>query len=634
MTHEEFVAMVGRLEGFARREPSKYALRVGLLAALGYAYILLVLAVIFLLVYGLVQVGRFNWAVVKVGWILLTFAALVLRAMWVKIPPPEGVEVTAEVAPRLFALVGELTGKLNAPRIHRVLVDGDFNAAVSQVPRLGPLGWHRNYLVLGLPLMQALSPEQFRAVLAHELGHLSGNHGRFSSRIYGVRQMWFSLLARLRAEKRWGSFVFVKFFNWYAPYFNAYSFVLARQHEYDADRAAAELTSPQTAAEALVTVDVKGSRLSEEFWPEVFKQADERHEPAGGAYLRLSSFLREPVPEAAGANFLRRSLSQETGYDDTHPSLASRLSALGVITSDGAGAAAEWADRQQFEPLGESAAMHYLGEAHQRLAERLDAEWVAAVGPHWRERHEYATQSRRKLAALDEKAAAGEPLTPDELWQRAAWTAEFVGPEESEPRLRELLERRPHHAQANFILGQMLLGRGDEAGVGHLESAMEDDPEFVPVVCQMIYAFMRERGREDEAEGYRKRLSKHFDTAGLAHHERNTFRDGDELLAHGLGAEEVEGLRAQLRKYDWIKVAYLARKHVEHFTNKPVYVLAVETEARWYQTRAAEADAELLQTLTRRMEMPGESFFVILNRNFPQTKKALRALDGALIYGG
>jgi Zn-dependent protease with chaperone function len=633
MTHEEFVEMVGRLEGFARREPSRYALRVGLLALVGYAYLLLVLTGVLLLVGGLVYVGSFNWAVIKIGWILLTFAALVLRAMWVRMPPPGGIELTRAEAPRLFALIDELKARLVSPRIYRVLLDGDFNASVTPVPRLGPLGWHRHYLTLGLPLMQALSPEQFRAVLAHELGHLSGNHGRFSSWIYRVRLTWLQLLARLQAEERWGSAIFVKFFNWYAPYFDAYSFVLARQHEYEADRAAADVTSGQTAGEALVAVNIKGARLSEEFWPEVFKRADAEREPVRGAYLRMSSFLREPVPEAAGAGLLRRSLMQETGYGDTHPSLAARLSALGQIPADGAAAAAEWAERHEFPPLSESAAMHFLGASHQKLAESLDAAWVEAVGPHWRERHEYATQSRRKLAALDERAAAGEALTPDELWDRAYWTAEFRGDEAAEPRLRELLERRPNHAAANFSLGQMLLGRGDEAGVPLLERAMETDPDAVPPACDMIYGFLRERGRDEEAEAYRKRLFKHYDALESAQDERNHFKDGDRLLPHGLPAEDVARLREQLRNFDNLRAAYLARKDVTHFTNKPVYVLAVETDGRWYKISSDEADTELLHNLSARMQMPGESFFVVLNGNFKRTKKALSELDGALVYG-
>ena len=141
-------------------------------------------------------------------------------------------------AGRLFALADELTAKLAAPHIHTVLITHDFNAAVSQVSRLGVFGWPHNYLLVGLPLMEALTPVQFSAVLAHELGHLSGRHGRFAGWIYRVRQTWVQLMVRLERERRWGVFIFSWFINWYAPYFNAYSFVLARRHEYEADAAA------------------------------------------------------------------------------------------------------------------------------------------------------------------------------------------------------------------------------------------------------------------------------------------------------------------------------------------------------------------------------------------------------------
>ena len=89
-------------------------------------------------------------------------------------------------------------------------------------------GWLNNYLVLGLPLLRALSPAEFRAVLAHEFGHLSGKHGRFSGWIYRVRQTWIQILVSVHQERSYASFLFEPFLEWYAPYLNAYSFVLAR----------------------------------------------------------------------------------------------------------------------------------------------------------------------------------------------------------------------------------------------------------------------------------------------------------------------------------------------------------------------------------------------------------------------
>src|SRR5215212_345121 len=108
MTHEEYIEMVRRLEEFAGREPKKYAMRVGLLAALGYAYVILVLAAVAALIYLLFWLsflgGSFNVAVIKFGWVLLMLAWVVLRALWVRMPAPEGIGLTREQAPRLFAL--------------------------------------------------------------------------------------------------------------------------------------------------------------------------------------------------------------------------------------------------------------------------------------------------------------------------------------------------------------------------------------------------------------------------------------------------------------------------------------------------------------------------------------------------
>jgi len=108
MTHEKFVETVDRLEDYARREPGRYRQRVALLAALGYAYPLLIIGVVLALLGGVFYLmfirGRFNAGAVKVVIFLGGFAFFVARSMWVKVEPPDGQEVTREEAPRLFAL--------------------------------------------------------------------------------------------------------------------------------------------------------------------------------------------------------------------------------------------------------------------------------------------------------------------------------------------------------------------------------------------------------------------------------------------------------------------------------------------------------------------------------------------------
>ncbi|NEP54373.1 MAG: peptidase, partial [Moorea sp. SIO3C2] len=69
MTNEEFDTLVKKLEDYAQRYPNNYKLRVGLLAALGYAYIFLVLAgllgVLGLVVLLIYYSGRINRGMVQ-----------------------------------------------------------------------------------------------------------------------------------------------------------------------------------------------------------------------------------------------------------------------------------------------------------------------------------------------------------------------------------------------------------------------------------------------------------------------------------------------------------------------------------------------------------------------------------------
>ena len=97
-------------------------------------------------------------------------AFVILRSLAVRIDPPEGIPVSRAEAPTFYDAIDEINRAVRGPSLHAVLLDADLNAGVVQVPRFGIFGG-RSYLVIGLPLLQALTPTEFRAVLAHELAH-------------------------------------------------------------------------------------------------------------------------------------------------------------------------------------------------------------------------------------------------------------------------------------------------------------------------------------------------------------------------------------------------------------------------------------------------------------------------------
>ncbi|MFB2980803.1 hypothetical protein [Microseira sp. BLCC-F43] len=65
--------------------------------------------------------GRINSAIIQFGVVALVTALIVVRSLWVSFPPPAGLPLSRQQAPRLFALVDELTAKLQAPRFHHIL---------------------------------------------------------------------------------------------------------------------------------------------------------------------------------------------------------------------------------------------------------------------------------------------------------------------------------------------------------------------------------------------------------------------------------------------------------------------------------------------------------------------------------
>jgi Zn-dependent protease with chaperone function len=563
--------------------------------------------------------------------VLIALAWVVLRSLWVRFTPPEGFELTRAESPRLFDLIDELTVALNAPRIHHVLVLNFFNAAIDQIPRFGFFGGHRNYLLLGLPLMQSTSPAQFRAILAHELGHLSGNHGRFSGWIYRLRETWGQLLTRLEREERWGSFFFTTFFNWYAPYFQAYSFVLARTHEYEADEAAARLTGAENAAEALIDVRLKGSFLEENYWPEVYRHAATEPRPVAGVYANLPQTLSQPLPHELVASQLNLALAEQTISEDTHPALADRLRALGYPPARQDGDNNDWTASYQPATVTESAADFYLARQAQALISHFDHAWQQDIAEQWSERYNDVRRAQQTLDALEEKARAGT-LSFDEAWTRASLASELRPPAEAIDALREVLRQQADHAAANFLLGQLLLREQDTAGIAHLEQASARNPDMLIPACHVLYAHFTAAGQPAEAERYRERANNYFEKLEEAQPERSSISAADELLPHQATPETVENLRGQLSPFPQIKTAYLAQKRLEKMPEKPLYVLGIVANAPWYQLDRTALNRQLINEVVSQVAFTGETLVVVLDGEHKKLLKQFHNLEGAQVF--
>ncbi|MGH9547816.1 MAG: M48 family metallopeptidase, partial [Terriglobales bacterium] len=334
---ETFLERAKNAELLCKKDPPVYQGIVAMIAMGGYAYIFAFL-------------GFFIWAIVGLGSamasghmagyysvkllvVLVIFAWIIIKALIVKIPTPKGTKLDRHDAPQLFALLDKLRDRLGV-RIDEVLATPDLNACIVQIPRLGMLGWYKNYLVLGLPLLYGNTTEQFTAIVAHEMGHISGSHGETGSWIYSLSQSWRALLADMRRSPL-TFYMFYPFFNWYYPYFLAYASVLNRQHEFEADRQAVQLTNPKTMAESLISLELRSRFLSDRFSKNVTDQMLLEPVPPENMYVDMAHQMQCPdITFDEAERWYLQALNRPTDPHDTHPALTDRLTDIGYPAAD------------------------------------------------------------------------------------------------------------------------------------------------------------------------------------------------------------------------------------------------------------------------------------------------------------
>lgn len=617
MTDAQFDALVTRLEPFARAEPANYRRRVIALALLGDIYLWgMLFALAAVIAVSVWFVAELKVVALKLIIVLVPIAWLLGKALWVSSSKPEGVRVTRNDAPELFALIDEIRGQIGAPEFHEVLIDGDFNAGVVQAPQLGVFGWFRNYLIIGLPLLKVLTPEQFKAVLAHEYGHLAGGHAKLSNWIYRQRLRWSRLLRSLEERGGEGGVLFMGFLKRYAPYLNAYSFPLARANEYEADAVAVRISQPAPMAQALTAVNVAHNYLSETFWPSVYRQASHTPKPAQTPYVSFSGRLHDDEANMPRERWLESAMQSKTSTSDTHPSLADRLNAIG-------------AEPAIALPAPGRAADQLLGASLTAVTERLDAQWTERVADGWRARFEQASKDRETLAALQARREKGEVLLLDEAFTRALLLDNAADDlPASIAALRELHIAYPEANNVAIGLGTRLLFQGDEAGIPLLEAVIARDMASAVPCGQAIYDFHRRSGRLDDATATAKRINELAEGNRDADLERASVLPTDVFVPHGIDDARLAELTRQFAEISEINDVYLVQKRCEHQPERKHYVVGFSIKNKWMSGRERKINSAMA-AMRLHVSYPGETSIIAFDAGNEAYCKRLAAVAGS-----
>jgi Zn-dependent protease with chaperone function len=645
LTNEQFETLSKKAELELKEAPAQYRLKVFLLAFSGYAFIGLVVA--FLLGI-LLSVAYFflvsHHAIYGLKFVLVIGAILwvVVKALWIKNEPPSGIVLAKKEAPELFRLLDELASKLGT-RVDKVLVNADFNACVVQLPRMGFLDVYSNYLMLGLPLMLTHTPDQFKAVLSHELGHLSGNHSKSSAWIYNLRRRWGQLLQSIEASVSPGFFApFYLFFSWFLPRFEAYTLAMARQHELEADAEAVKITGPIKFCESMLLLPIHEEFLNQKFWPGVIEEAKTTAEPVKAVYDQLQAEMAKYNPENEQfVRLLGDALNEEGSGGDTHPPLKVRLTKglfepVLVINGEGnldtTNATTAEIVAEIRKPLSQlnSSAKFFLGGAFAGIVEELNVGWREAIQPQWEQRHQFYIETNSRINEIDEEIT--EKGANFDLLKEKAWlVAQVEDVASCRPIYREILALAPHDPATNYNLGVSLLLDKEEEGLTLLEKAIAGRRSLIGDACPHMVGYLTEHGRLPEAEAYKKLLVEFDEEMRLARKERMSVDGKSELEPHELDNDTVDYLNRVFEQVPDVSRVWAARKKVQYFSDSPYIVLGVDAYEGSIHTRSEEKLA-LAKSCLDNLQMPHEFCVTVFEMGSGALKKKIAQVPDALIY--
>lgn len=263
---------------------------------------------------------------VKLALVCVVLAGTIIWAVLPRIDRfvPPGPQLTAVDSPHLFdVLTGVAASTGQAMPAHVYLVN-DVNAFVTQRGGIMGVG-SRRVMGVGLPLMQALTVQELKAVLAHEFGHYHAGDVRIGPWIYKTRA------AIGRTIQQLGDGYLQKIFIAYGNLFLRVTHAVSRRQEFIADEVAARAAGAGPMASALRKVHGAAVAFHRYWGAEVSPVLNSGYLPP-----LASGFAKFVQAESVSANVARSIAMEEAEGEsspyDTHPPLRERVAALKALS--------------------------------------------------------------------------------------------------------------------------------------------------------------------------------------------------------------------------------------------------------------------------------------------------------------
>lgn len=576
----EFIARAQESERLAAKNPKLYRWRVLVFALLGYFLPPLIVISLGGILYLLFQI-LFHppWIAFVILWIPYAFMYVHLIYVLVRAfrPLPQatlGRRLEKAEAPELFSRLENLRQSVQGPQLDNVYLTGEFGALLAQRPLIGLLGWYRNELVIGLPLFFILSKSELETVLAHELCHSAGGHGKLGSWIWRAENSMMLVINRLSGQQNPVSAILSAFYRWYQPRFQALTFAMSRENEYEADRLAAAVTSAESVIDVMMRLRIAEHFVASEFWGPVWARACDEPEPPALVYQELKEKLSGPEMLRYARPVQMATSRESTDYLSTHPSLPGRAKALGVTV--------------RIPPEPADTAFDFFAQGSDWLVTQESESWQADVRAEWHALFAESQKQKEILKDLDRKAGEGN-LSSDEILEWVTLAERLLRPDEALSRCEECLRMDKDNAGVLFRKGRLLLELDREEGVDVLNQLAQLDPSNLVPCYDVLARYHLRKGRESDAVEYKSRADERRKAYEDSLKRPDVIYEDDSFQVHDYKRKYVEHLAHVLNHFTSLGVdrAWLVRKAQEIPSSASIHFLVCELATMKHFTQDA-----------------------------------------------
>lgn len=300
--------------------------------------------------------------------ILLVVIALSAAFSWsiftLKFSVPTGLDITEEKFPHLSKLIKELQDNFSNPKIDRIILRDKYEIRVIKTPRSGMPFLNIRTLIIGLPVLQTMSPLYFRALLARRIGQLSTKHTPVTTRLYFLNDIWHQFKISCKHSKNKFTKVLGYYFQLYSALYQTILMPLLQQEELEADSYGMDLINHKDMNECLVYEEVVTQFLQKKFWPKIHHLAKRAKTPEFLPYSQMTKVIKAGVTDSEISETIQAALKIEINHPAPMPSLNKRLNHLGHT--------------KPLPPkrLSKTAADYYLGKSLEKIIQLFDKRWL------------------------------------------------------------------------------------------------------------------------------------------------------------------------------------------------------------------------------------------------------------------